>query len=91
MPKRKLNHNVQKDRLTFKVLRLIKGLTPSEATEGTELTSETGRPIANATVRNLRRPVKDGGTRYPRSTTLLRLCEAHGASIEVITKEGRKL
>lgn len=92
MPKTKQKapiHDPTKDRLTFRVLRLIAGETARQAVEGTAATDEAGRGISPSTVRNLRRPVKDGGTRYPRASTLTRLCEAHGCRLDIVTQEGK--
>ncbi len=82
--KRPVRHDVPKDRLTFKFLRYIRDLKPSEAVRGTEKDNKEARPVSPSTIRNLRKPVKDGGTRYPQARTLMRVLQAHGASLDII-------
>lgn len=86
--KPRTREDIAKDRLTFSVIRYLSGKSPRQAVAGTEQDNQDQRPIAEGTVRNLRRPIKDGGTRYPRASTLTRLLEAHGASLEVV-KDGK--
>jgi hypothetical protein len=88
--RKKYINDPAKSRLTFGVLRLLAGKTPREAVEGTTTSDPNGRSISPSTVRALRRPIKDGGTKYPRSSTLERLCEAHGCELS-ITKNGKIL
>ncbi len=81
--KREVVHDVARDNLTFKFLRYISGLSNSEAGRGTEA-GPNKRPVSPSTIRNPRRPVKDGGTRYPQARTLMRVLEAQGARLDIV-------
>jgi hypothetical protein len=73
------NARLQRDRITFKTLRALRGLSNKEAVNGST--------VSPSTIRKMRMPVKDGGTRHPQAFTLLRLLEAHGKTLDVVDKE----
>jgi len=59
-------------------------MSPSEAVKGTEKDNRDARPVSPSTIRKLRLPVKDGGTRSPQARTLMRVLSAHGASLDIV-------
>jgi hypothetical protein len=80
--------DLSKDRLVHKVLHLFAGMSPREVTDGTEMWgSDEDRPVATATVRSWRRPVKAGGTRYPRAHTMNRVLWAHGYELTITRRK----
>jgi len=67
---------VDRHRLTFKTLRLIRGLTP------TEVAAKSG--VAYQTIVNMRRPVSEGGTLAPRISVVDKICRAYGMKLDVV-------
>lgn len=79
-------HNLEKDRLIFKVQRTLRGLSPREIVAGTENDNPRFRPVAVSTVRNWYIPIQRGGTRYPQANTLNRVLNAHGYELAIVIK-----
>lgn len=66
----------ERDQMVFALLRLLRGKNHSQAVKGTYISPQT--------VANMRRPMSEGGTRYPRADTIRALAEAHGASLQLV-------
>lgn len=67
---------VDRHRLTFKTLRLIKGISPAEVAR------KTG--VCYQTVVNMRKAVSDGGTIAPRVSVLDRIGRAYGMRLDFV-------
>ncbi len=65
----------EKDRLVFEVLRSVRGLSNTEA---------AGDAVAPGTIAAWRRPLRDGGTKYPRAISLNAVLHAHGKKLGVV-------
>lgn len=63
-------HRPERDREVFAILRLIRGKTPDE------VASKSG--LSPSTIRNWRKSIENGGTRYPQHWTLSRVARAYG-------------
>lgn len=73
-------HDIQKDLATFQTLRIIRGFKHKEVSDAAGLSPST--------IRKLRLPVKDGGTRYPRNSTIDVILEAFGYQRIIVSKKG---
>lgn len=71
--------SLRRDRLTFSVLRVIRGLKARDAVNGST--------VSPSTIRAMRKPVRDGGTRHPQAWTLIRILEAHGKTLTITDKD----
>lgn len=70
------SERLRRDRITFQVLRTIRGLSAKEAVSTSS--------VSPSTIRAMRKPVRDGGTRHPQAFTLTRILEAHGFTLGVV-------
>ena len=70
------NIPVERHRLTFAILRLIRGKT------ATVVAAKAG--VAYHTVLNLRRPVEDGGTLCPRVSVVDKIGRAYGMRLQLV-------
>lgn len=68
--------SVDRHRLTFAILRLIKGLSPSE------VAAKSG--VSYQTVVNMRKPVEDGGTLAPRISVVDKIARAFGQKLQLV-------
>lgn len=78
--KRKIVHRPERDRAMFQVLRAIRGMKPSE------VSARSG--ISPATITNWRRPVANGGTRYPQFWTLNQVAKSCGLEFKLVDTTG---
>ena len=65
----------ERDRLTFETLRACRGESNKDAAGGV---------VSPSTIANWRRPVRDGGTRFPQAITLNAVLHAHGKKLGII-------
>lgn len=73
-------HRPERDRMMFRLLRRISELTPSEAVRGTTVSPQT--------ITNWRKPVKNGGTRYPQFTTMEIIARNNGLRFILTEDDG---
>lgn len=76
--RRKIVHRPERDRAVFAVLRSIRGVKPAE------VAARSG--VSEATIRNWRRPVADGGTRYPQFWTLNQVAKSFGMEFKLVER-----
>lgn len=76
-----LKHRPERDREVFAVLRLIRGRTPEEVGQKSGISPQT--------IRNWRKSIERGGTRYPQHWTLSRVARAYGHRYELVEVEAR--
>lgn len=65
-----VKHRPERDREVFAVLRLIRGQTPEDVQRKAGVSAQT--------IRNWRKDIHHGGTRYPQHWTLSRVARAYG-------------
>jgi hypothetical protein len=68
--KRQFKHRPERDRAIFDLLRAISHLSPAEIQRKTKISAQT--------IRNWRKPVSRGGTRYPQHWTMVQAARAAG-------------
>lgn len=68
-----------RDQDIFKVLRAIRGLKPTDVASKTYVSAQT--------IRNWRKPVAQGGTRYPQHHTLRAVAAVAGLEFKLVEKE----
>jgi hypothetical protein len=65
--KMRVIHRPERDRAIFKVMRALAGLSASQISRGA---AQAGSRISPTTIYNWRKPVENGGVRYPQFYTL---------------------
>lgn len=76
--KRKVLHRPERDRAIHAVLQHLRGLKPSE------IANKSG--VSAQTISNWRRPVAQGGVRYPQFYTLNLVAQAYGKEFRLCDK-----
>ncbi len=71
-----------RDRQIFAVLRLVKDRKPSEI--ATKAKRSNGKTISASTIANWRKPVSQGGTKYPQHDTLAAVARAAGYKFDLV-------
>lgn len=76
------------DREIFRVLKLIKGLKPSEIVGDAKRSN--GKSVSPSTIANWRKPVSNGGTRYPQHDTLAAVARSAGYAYQLVPIERKQ-
>lgn len=76
MSHKKVTLRPTRDQEIFAVLRAIRGMSPKDVSQKTY--------VSASTIRNWRRPVNQGGTRYPQHHTLAAVAKIAGLEFKLV-------